>query len=307
MPETRGVWQKGLQHLGHFPQANPPKKLTEEEEEIRPKKPKKVSSTAQSQKDKKKASSDMVEKLKEELMSTRQEPEEMEDEALDEPEDLTHPPLPRTWSQAIMENRRLRELNEELKEENQNLKGELLDAARELPKAVRHLKKMLERVQASQQEHPSTTAAAVMSSPTSARAAMSSPTSPAAKPVRCPSAEESSNESNNMVCLVPGSDVYVSKVKLSALRSTTHASYIGDLAVVVFGRDALSSSSLTGRQSAAHKELECKPSLDRGKLEALIGHARIKFPSVSVSEVRRIIRQKCNNLAYTSKNYKVIH
>ena len=34
---------------------------------------------------------------------------------------------------------------------------------------------------------------------------------------------------------------------------------------------------------------------------SIAGHARAKFPALAVSEVRRIIRKKCNNLAYASK------
>lgn len=70
---------------------------------------------------------------------------------------------------------------------------------------------------------------------------------------------------------MPGSNVRVPKVKMTTLRTTTHVGYIGDLAVVVFGKDAMSTSSLTGRQSGAHKDVECKPSLDEEKLEAVIG------------------------------------
>lgn len=70
---------------------------------------------------------------------------------------------------------------------------------------------------------------------------------------------------------MPGSDVRVPNFKLSALRTSTPASYIGDLAVLLFGKDALAQSSLTGRQSGAHKDVESKPPLDENKLDALIG------------------------------------
>ncbi|KAL7834764.1 hypothetical protein SRHO_G00290110 [Serrasalmus rhombeus] len=75
--------------------------------------------------------------------------------------------------------------------------------------------------------------------------------------------------------------------------------YIGDLAVLVYGRETLSHSSLTGRQSGAHKDVESKPQLDNTKLDAIIGHALSKFPDISVQDVRRIIRKKCNNDSYT--------
>ncbi|KAL6483825.1 hypothetical protein MHYP_G00086970 [Metynnis hypsauchen] len=66
-------------------------------------------------------------------------------------------------------------------------------------------------------------------------------------------------------------------------------------------RETLSHSSLTGRQSGAHKDVESKPQLDNTKLDAIIGHALSKFPDISVQDVRRIIRKKCNNESYTKQ------
>ncbi len=73
------------------------------------------------------------------------------------------------------------------------------------------------------------------------------------------------------VSLVPGSDVKVQRHKLNSLRTTNSSVYIGDLAVLVYGRETLSCSSLTGRQSGAHKDVESKPQLDSTKLDAIFG------------------------------------
>lgn len=90
------------------------------------------------------------------------------------------------------------------------------------------------------------------------------------------------------VDLVPGSGVRVPKYKLRALRTSTPATYIGDLAVLVFGKETLSESSLTGKQSGAHKDLKT-------------GHVRSKYPNTTVQEGRRVIRKKINNISYNSK------
>ena len=74
---------------------------------------------------------------------------------------------------------------------------------------------------------------------------------------------------------MPGHDVKVPRRKLKSLRTTNSALYIGDLAVLIYGRETLSNSSLTGRQSGAHKEVESKPQLDNKKLDAILGECII--------------------------------
>ncbi|KAL7868656.1 hypothetical protein SRHO_G00100400 [Serrasalmus rhombeus] len=76
--------------------------------------------------------------------------------------------------------------------------------------------------------------------------------------------------SDDVVCLLPGSNVEVPRRKLNSLRTANPSVYIGDLAVLVYGRETLSHSSLTGRQSGAHKDVESKPQLDNTKLDAII-------------------------------------
>lgn len=72
------------------------------------------------------------------------------------------------------------------------------------------------------------------------------------------------------VFLVPGSDVKVPRRKLNSLRNANLSVYIGDLAVLVYGRETQSDSSLTGRQSGAHKDVESKPQLHNTTLDAII-------------------------------------
>ena len=70
---------------------------------------------------------------------------------------------------------------------------------------------------------------------------------------------------------MPGSDVTVQRRKLKSLRTSNWSVYTGELAVLVFGRETLANSCLTGKQSGAHKDLESKPPLNNAKLEATIG------------------------------------
>ncbi|KAL6467793.1 hypothetical protein MHYP_G00234700 [Metynnis hypsauchen] len=107
--------------------------------------------------------------------------------------------------------------------------------------------------------------------------------------------------SDDLACLMPGSNVEVPRRKLNSLRMANPSVYIRDLAVLVYGRETLSHSSLSGRQSGAHKDVESKPQLDNTKLDAIIGHALSKFPDISVQDVRRIIRKKMLMESYTKQ------
>ncbi|XP_038150338.1 uncharacterized protein LOC119789498 isoform X3 [Cyprinodon tularosa] len=147
---------------------------------------------------------------------------------------------------------------------------------RELPAVVTQLKDVVERI--TNQQPLSTT---------SVEPPVSLPISPQVVP-----------DHNDMVPLLPGYDVKVPSQKLKSVRTTSSALYIGDLAVLVYGRETLANSSLTGRQSGAHKNVESKPQLDNTKLDAILAYAQAKFPDTAMQDVRRIIRKKCNNLSY---------
>ncbi|XP_029905492.1 uncharacterized protein LOC115357876 [Myripristis murdjan] len=251
---------------------------------------------------KKKAADDMVEALKKEIMtkkSIREEDSEMQDLPVEdismsdddlEPDLDSHPTF-RTWGTAMLEIRQLKEENKRLREENLIMKGELLDAVTELSGVARQLKKVLHGT-ASTTNHPSTPMRPASRPATSDIPALQD------TPPRPPS---EGLESEMTVDLVPGSGVRVPKYKLSALRTSTPATYIGDLAILVFGKETLSESSLTGKQSGAHKDVASKRPLDEKKLEVIIGHVRSKYPNTSVQEVRRVIRKKINIISYNSK------
>ncbi|XP_038148189.1 uncharacterized protein LOC119788104 isoform X2 [Cyprinodon tularosa] len=150
---------------------------------------------------------------------------------------------------------------------------------RELPAVVTQLKDVVERI--TNQQPLSTT---------SVEPPVSLPISPQVVP-----------DHNDMVPLLPGYDVKVPSQKLKSVHTTSSALYIGDLAVLVYGRETLANSSLTGRQSGAHKNVESKPQLDNTKLDAILAYAQAKFPDTAMQDVRRIIRKKCNNLSYSKQ------
>ncbi|XP_038150336.1 uncharacterized protein LOC119789498 isoform X1 [Cyprinodon tularosa] len=181
--------------------------------------------------------------------------------------------LPRNWSVAQQRLKKLQRENKSLKEAHVK---DILDAMRELPAVVTQLKDVVERI--TNQQPLSTT---------SVEPPVSLPISPQVVP-----------DHNDMVPLLPGYDVKVPSQKLKSVRTTSSALYIGDLAVLVYGRETLANSSLTGRQSGAHKNVESKPQLDNTKLDAILAYAQAKFPDTAMQDVRRIIRKKCNNLSY---------
>ncbi|XP_062866938.1 uncharacterized protein LOC134329583 [Trichomycterus rosablanca] len=241
------------------------------ERPVKQQKSKKASSTS------KEAADQIIEDLKKELMAKQASLESSTEKEDSSDEDL----LPRNWSKAQQKIKELKRENKRLKEGNPK---EILDALRELPVVVTNLKEVTEKL-AFQPSTPAST----WSTPTT------SLNSPVSGCVSTPAV------SDDMVFLLPGSDVKVPRRKLNSLRTTNPSVYIGDLAVLVYGRETLSHSSLTGRQSGAHKDVESKPQLDNTKLDAIIGHALSKFPDISIQEVRRIIRKKCNNESYTKQ------
>nr|XP_020466894.1 uncharacterized protein LOC109966415 [Monopterus albus] len=215
----------------------------------------------------------MIEDLKKDLMAKQKvlksttEYEESSDEDL----------LPRNWSKARLQIKELIAENKRLKEGNVK---KIVEAMKELPAVMQKLKDITE------QFSWTSSSASAGSTPVRSELPGSTPASPEL-------------ESVDMVSLVPGSDVKVPRQKLNSLQTSNSSVYIGDLAVLVYSRETLSCSSLTGRQSGAHKDVESKPQLDGTKLDAILGHALSKFPGISVQDVRRIIQKKCNN-----ENYK---
>ncbi|XP_051796450.1 uncharacterized protein LOC127531358 isoform X3 [Acanthochromis polyacanthus] len=71
-----------------------------------------------------------------------------------------------------------------------------------------------------------------------------------------------------------------------------------DLAVLIFGRDVLASSTLTGK---ARPTGTAKEQLNPEKLSALVDTVIAEFPGTNVSDVRAVMRRKCNNENFVSK------
>ncbi|XP_067301070.1 BEN domain-containing protein 6-like isoform X2 [Pseudorasbora parva] len=178
--------------------------------------------------------------------------------------------LARNWSKVQQQMKELKRENKRLKEDFK----QILDAMRELPT---QLKEVIGQITVTA-PHASTSATAS----TSVDSASVSP----------------QVLSDDMVFLMPGCNVKVPKRKLNSLWMANPSVYTGDLAALVYGRETLSHSSLTGRQSGAHKDVESKPQLDSTKLDAIFDHALSKFPDITMQDVRRIIRKKCNNESY---------
>ncbi|KAL2091386.1 hypothetical protein ACEWY4_013649 [Coilia grayii] len=188
--------------------------------------------------------------------------------------------LPRNWSAA---QKKVEELQRELKGDHGK---EILDAMRELPAVVATLKEIIDKITVQ------------ISTPAST---WSSPTSSVDGPVSAPTSPQVLSDTDDMVPLTPGCDVEVPRQKLNYLRTASSALYIGDPAVLIYGKDTQSNSSLTGKQSGSHKDVESKQPLDNTKLDAILAHAQAKFPDNTMQDVRRIIRQKCNNISYVKK------
>ncbi|KAG7336440.1 hypothetical protein KOW79_001133 [Hemibagrus wyckioides] len=72
-----------------------------------------------------------------------------------------------------------------------------------------------------------------------------------------------------------------------------------ELAVIIFGRKVLATSSLTGKKTN-------KTPLDSIKVNALIDAVIARFQGTTPSQVRALLRQKCNNESYAKKIRKVV-
>ncbi|XP_067301069.1 BEN domain-containing protein 6-like isoform X1 [Pseudorasbora parva] len=234
----------------------------EEEENEQPKKQQKCKKTCTP----KEAADQMIENLKKDLMAKQTSLQSTIENESSSDEDI----LARNWSKVQQQMKELKRENKRLKEDFK----QILDAMRELPT---QLKEVIGQITVTA-PHASTSATAS----TSVDSASVSP----------------QVLSDDMVFLMPGCNVKVPKRKLNSLWMANPSVYTGDLAALVYGRETLSHSSLTGRQSGAHKDVESKPQLDSTKLDAIFDHALSKFPDITMQDVRRIIRKKCNNESY---------
>ncbi|XP_049447571.1 uncharacterized protein LOC125898013 isoform X2 [Epinephelus fuscoguttatus] len=92
--------------------------------------------------------------------------------------------------------------------------------------------------------------------------------------------------------------VQVSKICFQRLNRTRMSLFTQDLAVLIFGRDVLASSTLTGKPGPTGT---AKEQLNPEKLSALVDTVIAEFPGTNVSDVRAVIRRKCNNENFVSK------
>ncbi|XP_030220373.1 uncharacterized protein LOC115549366 isoform X4 [Gadus morhua] len=92
--------------------------------------------------------------------------------------------------------------------------------------------------------------------------------------------------------------VQVSKTCFRRLNRTRMSLFTQDLAVLLFGRDVLASSTLTGKPGLTGT---AKEQLNPEKLSALVDTVIAEFPGTNVSDVRAVIRRKCNNENFVSK------
>ncbi|XP_063064690.1 uncharacterized protein LOC134456946 [Engraulis encrasicolus] len=106
--------------------------------------------------------------------------------------------------------------------------------------------------------------------------------------------DSASSSSSTVPEKVSLGSITVDKVCYSRLNRSRMALFAQDLAVLVFGREALGQSSLTGLGRE-------KEALDSPKLNAVIDHVIQEFPGTPVSAVRAVIRRKCNNEHFNRK------
>ncbi|RXN11386.1 hypothetical protein ROHU_026760 [Labeo rohita] len=113
---------------------------------------------------------------------------------------------------------------------------------------------------------------------------------------RSSSSELSLAESSKMISLAD-SDVTVSKRMYDRLNKSRVSLFTQELASLIFGKEKLARCTLTGKLGLQTS----KDQLDPHKVTVLIDTVIKEFPRPTVSEVRALIRRKCNNES-TSKN-----
>ncbi|XP_076154602.1 uncharacterized protein LOC143138067 isoform X2 [Alosa pseudoharengus] len=221
-------------------------KDVEEDHEVPSKKKRKKSTCAEKQ-----SANQMIEELKKQLANKiSSESTNSNEESSDEEQ------LPRNWSGV---QKKVKELKREIKSLKADHGKEILHAMRELPAVVTTLKEIIEKltVQISTPTSTWSTPTPTWSTPTPDRQ------------VCAPASPQVLSDPDDMVPLTPGSDVKVPRLKLKSLRTASSTLYIGDLAVLIYGKDTLSNSSVTGRKSRTHKNVKSKPQLDKIKLDAI--------------------------------------
>ncbi|KAM7304821.1 uncharacterized protein ISCGN_014721 [Ixodes scapularis] len=88
-------------------------------------------------------------------------------------------------------------------------------------------------------------------------------------------------------------DIVVTDVQMKRLDGKPASLYTQDLAVMVFGSDALAECCLSGSVT--------KSSLPKEPVQDLIDHVIAKFPGESSKTVKEYLRRKCSNTSYLRK------
>ncbi|XP_072558876.1 uncharacterized protein [Paramormyrops kingsleyae] len=101
-----------------------------------------------------------------------------------------------------------------------------------------------------------------------------------------------------MYCLA-GSEVSVPKRAFQRLNRSRMTIFAQELAVLVFTKDLLAESTLTGKSGRGGPP---KKQLDAEKVQAITDAVLAQFPHTSASDVRAAIRRKCNNEQFSKRN-----
>ncbi|CAM4557656.1 unnamed protein product [Leuciscus chuanchicus] len=110
----------------------------------------------------------------------------------------------------------------------------------------------------------------------------------------------SSNTVVNEIDMHPlaGTAVIVPKRAFQRLNRSRMTIFAQELAVLVFTKDILAESTLTGKSGKVDSQ---KSQLDVAKVQAITDAVLAEFPHTSVSDVRAAIRRKCNNEHFSKK------
>ncbi|XP_056597776.1 uncharacterized protein LOC130415833 isoform X1 [Triplophysa dalaica] len=117
-----------------------------------------------------------------------------------------------------------------------------------------------------------------------------------------PSSTTSSSVSDIEIHPLAGSEVTVSKRAFQRLNRSRMTIFAQELAVLVFTKDVLAQSTLTGKSGNGGPP---KAQLDLVKVQAITDAVLLEFPQTTASEVRAAIRRKCNNEQFSQKHHNV--
>ncbi|CAL8239676.1 unnamed protein product [Gadus morhua 'NCC'] len=112
-------------------------------------------------------------------------------------------------------------------------------------------------------------------------------------------ASSSSVDSEIEMHPLAGSTVIVSKRAFLRLNRSRMTIFAQELAVLVFTKEGLAQSTLTGK---SRKGGPPKTQLDVDKVQAITDAVLLEFRQTTVSDVRAAIRRKCNNEQFSQRN-----